>query len=263
MFIYLKKIINRLFNRHNIAETSATQHPIDAFLAKSIEEIMLPRSDIIAVANNASFDEVVKNFLKTGFRWLPVYRETLDNITGLVSIQCILSLRESENSEDRWNRHMNQAMFAPTSMTVREALQNFQHSNHVSIIFIVDEYGGIEGMVTKGQILRALCAIWTYDCTEEEMIISRDPIWIINGRMDLETFEEELGALDFFNEEDENRVNTIGGWLCFYLGRVPLKEEIIAHPSGFTFKIRKATPRKIHEITILQMPEPCKKETEQ
>jgi CBS domain containing-hemolysin-like protein len=230
-------------------------HPIETFLSLNIEEIMLPRSDIIAVSRQNSFQEVIKKFLKTGFHWLPVFRGTLDNIVGIVSIHCILSLKESKATENQWYKHVNNAFFAPSSMTIKEALHQFQRNQKEIVIFVVDEYGGIEGMLTKGHILRELVALFIKDfAEEEEMIISKAPFLIISGRMGLDDFAQEFSASGLFSEDDENRVNTIGGWICAYIERVPLKGEIIMHPSGFTFEILQANPRTIHQIAILQTP---------
>jgi magnesium and cobalt transporter len=231
-------------------------HPIEEFLQTPVEEIMIPRSDIIAISSHSSFEEVITTFLKTGLKWLPVFRETLDTITGTVGIHCVLSLRESNTPEPRWNRHMNAPAFCPPCITVYEALHLIERDHKNTVLFVVDEYGGIEGMLTKGHLVKELFHRYTDDFTEEdqEMIISREPNLIINGRMDLEMFEEEFKTETLFNEDEENRLNTVGGWICSYLGRVPLTGEVISHPSGFTFEIREATPRKIHHIAILHMP---------
>lgn len=230
-------------------------HPMDGLLQTTIDEIMIPRSDIVAVSSHTPFEEVAKKFLRTGFRWLPVFRETLDTIIGMVGIHCLLSLRESGATENRWYRHLNAPTFCPSSMTILDALCCMQQDHKTSILFVVDEYGGIEGMLTRGHITKEIFHLYGGNGAEEEkMIISRDPVWVIHGRMDLETFEEEFKIYTLFDQEVENRVNTIGGWICAYLGRVPLTGEVIAHPSGFTFEIRHSTPRKIHHIAIVQTP---------
>jgi CBS domain containing-hemolysin-like protein len=253
----------KLFLGYKAKKTELLPDPVKAFWAKPIEDIMIPRSDIIAVSTSASFEEVLKKFLKTGLRWMPIYQNTLDTLKGVLSIHSVLSLRESSlrettTGEIHWGRHLNQAFFAPTSMTVLEALRNLQHRHKAALIFVVDEHGGIEGLLSKGHILKALCSSCFEHVIEEEgeMIVEREPVWVIDGRMDLEAFEEELKAKHLFEEEGESRVNTVGGWLCSYVGRVPLKGEIIQHPSGFVFEIRQATPRKIHQIAILEVPTP-------
>lgn len=253
MFLRFKQWLKGYMNPPSPAKILSS--PIDDFLETSVEDIMIPRSDIIAINYQLPFEEVVKKFLRTGLQWLPVFRDTLDTITGIVSIHCIISLKESDNEENRWNRHLNQASFSPNSLTIREALHHFHHHHKNPVIFVVDEYGGIEGMLTKGHILKALSGLCMEEILEEEeMIISRHPLWVINGRMDLETFKEELGYDSLFTDHDEARVNTIGGWLCSYIGRVPLTGEVISHSSGFIFEIRQATPRKIHQIAIRSFP---------
>jgi magnesium and cobalt transporter len=234
--------------------TSSTAQEMYDFFETSIEEIMIPRSDIVALSYQLSFEEIVKAFLKAGFRWLPVYRDTLDHITGVISIHSVLSLREAQASSMRWYRHLNHASFAPAAMTVREAI-NELYVNHSAALFIVDEHGGIQGMVTKGHVLKEFSSLYLSEFTEEEsLIVSKDP-WIIRGRMGLDDFLQEFEVDDLFTPEDEEKVSTIGGWLCSFLGRVPLKGEVIEHPSGFSFEIRQADPRKIYEIGVIQIPE--------
>ena len=246
--IFFKKPIPSQNNGTESGELSAR---IEVFLNEPLSEVMVHRSDIVAVSYQFSFQEVVKAFLKTGFRWLPVYRDTLDHITGAISIHGVFALRESSAEEDKWYRYLNHASFVPSSMTVKEAMSEL-YDTHGVALFIVDEYGGVEGMVTKGHILKEFrSAVLGQAPEEEDMIISKDP-WVIRGRMGLEEFNEEFQPI--FTASDEDRVNTIGGWLCAFLGRVPLKGEIIDHPLGFSFEIKQADPRKIYEITILTQP---------
>jgi CBS domain containing-hemolysin-like protein len=254
VFSGVKKWIGSYLSKKNEgSHGEPALHPIQSFLELTVDEAMIPRSDVMAISAQTPFDEVVKKFLKTGFRWLPVFRESLDDIAGIVSVHCVLSLKESDDRETEWLRHLNKAFFGPTSMTIEDALRHMYHHHKTDIIFVVDEHGGIEGMLTKGHLLREACAWCMEDFSEEEMVISKDP-WVISGRMDLETFAEEIGADNLFNQVDLDRVNTIGGWLCAYVERVPLTGEVISHPSGYTFEIRQATPRNIHQIAILEVP---------
>lgn len=224
---------------------------MESFFALPIEEIMIPRSDIQAVSYRLPFEEITRAFLKTGFRWLPVYRETLDHITGVISVHSVLALRESCVSDAKWYRHLNHASFAPASMTIQAVMREL-YENHGIALFIVDEYGGVQGMVTKGHILKEFSSIHLSLSSEEEgSIVSQDP-WVVRGRMSLENFEEELKVFNLFSQEERDRVSTLGGWLCSVLGRVPLKGEIIHHGSGLSFEIQRADPRKIYEIKILQ-----------
>jgi magnesium and cobalt transporter len=225
------------------------------YLNMPIYEVMIPRSDIEAVSLHDRFDEVVRKFLRSGFLWLPVYRDSLDTIVGLISVHSILSLRERDQASETWFRHLNTPLFCPSALTVREAFERLQNPHKMPMIFVVDEYGGIEGMLTRWMLINGLLQIYGDDLTQEdEMVISRDPIVVINGRMDLESFEDEFDAKGLFTQEDEERINTVGGWLCTHLGRVPLTGEIITHSSGFTFEVRQATPRRIHQIALVHLP---------
>ena len=237
---------------------SASVSLASQFLAFPISDLMVPRSDILAVDIQTPFQDLVKIFLRSNFQALPVYRDTLDHMAGVINVRCLLSLLEAEN-EDKWNRYLSPVTLVPSAITVKEAFQKIGQGHKDSLLFIVDEHGGVEGMVTKNHLLKE----FSLHCLEEEQEDPQDSFAlavgtvapVISGRMDLEAFEEEFDAKNLFTSDDENKVNTIGGWLCAFLGRMPTKGEIIRHPSGFVFEITKTDPRKIHEITILKTPD--------
>lgn len=258
----LCKIWKNIFPFHKKEEPSPEKklgyQQLDDFLSCTLEDLMIPRSDIVAISSQVSFSEVVQTFLKKGFQWIPVYKETLDHVIGTISIHTVLALQKSEVQEKRWYKHVSPLFFAPSSMTAKEAIVQFHKTPRVSSIFVVDEYGGVEGMISSEHFFDALSISCVGDAVKDDdgetMIISEDPLLIISGRMDLDMFQEEFGMENFFSPENIERVNTIGGWLCSILGRVPLNGEVITHESGFVFEIRQADPRRIHQITILQKP---------
>lgn len=220
---------------------------------KSVKDIMIPRADMTALSVKSSFPDLVTMFLKNGFYAMPVYRETVDNIVGVVTIHMILSLRESLKKEGDWQRYMSPPSFAPTSMTLGEALQKLRTRKN-SMVFIVDEYGGIEGVVTRGMILKEISFMQNPKIDDEDtMVISRDPEIIISGKMDISDFEDEFSALRVA-PEDREKINTIGGLICFVLGRVPLKGEIVKHQSGCIFEVREADSRRVHQVAVIKLP---------
>ncbi len=254
-FQSVKKLFNHVRTKPTEGEVQHNQ-ALDDFLDQTLDAVMIQRSDIVAIPTHMPCDEVVRKFLKTGFLWFPVFRDTLDTIVGLVSVHCILSLRESsDTSEHQWCRHLNAPTFCPSAMTVREALRTLQDHHKIPMLFVVDEYGGVQGIVTKDHLLRDLFDSYIDDFSdEEEMILGKDPVWVINGRINLEDFVEEFNASALLIPEDEGRIHTLGGWICAYVGRVPLTGEIITHPGGWTFEIRQANPRQVHQIALLQTP---------
>jgi magnesium and cobalt transporter len=254
-FDLIKKLLP-LRNKKPQEPIPATDNVLEDFLNQTLTNVMVPRSDIVAIPTHMSCEDVVHKFLKTGFLWFPVFRDTLDTIVGLVSVHCLLSLRDSwDTSEHQWCRHLNAPTFCPSSMTVREALKTLRDHYKIPMLFVLDEYGGVQGIVTKDYLLRDFFHSYIHNISdEEEMILGRNPVWIINGRMNLEDFMQEFDAHVLLTHEDDGRIHTLGGWICAYVGRVPLTGEIITHPSGWTFEVRQATPRQVHQIAILQSP---------
>lgn len=225
------------------------------FLSECIDSYMIPRVDIVALSTASSFDHVVRQFLQTGYRWLPVFRDTLDTIVGLLPLHSVLSLQNSPHLQEKWYRHVQMPAFYPNTMTIYDALYRVHHSHKNPVIFVVDEHGGIDGMLTRNHLQKAFVHQYLNlqdhhsQDAEEKMIVSRSPVLVVDGRMDLETFSEEINKENLFS--DALDVNTLGGWICSYMGRVPLTGEILHHPSGMTFEIRNATARKILQVALL------------
>lgn len=225
--------------------------PLEVFLTMPVEEIMTPRGDIEAVSTKASFHELVDRLVQTGFYALPVYQDTLDNVVGVVTTHCVLAIRESQLKAEAWHKHLMHAFFVPPSMKVQEAIQRI-YGQRTPFIFVVDEYGGIEGMVSRGTMIRRLGSLCSPELREdEEMILSRSPVLVVNGRIDLEDLEKELGE-KLFSDEDHERVNTLGGWLCLFMGRVPMNGEVVSHPSGVSFRIVQADFRKVLKVEVVR-----------
>lgn len=250
---YLRGLIIPSSKPSSKDDSLSQDRTLEDFFNRPIHDLMIPRSDIVAIPTHWSADDVVGQFLKTGFLWLPVYRDTLDTIIGLVSVHCMLSLRSSIGSDcHQWYRHLHPPVFGPSSMKAREAM-NILYKN--PMLFVVDEYGGIEGIVTKDHLMKeCLSMAEEFFGEDEDMIAMHEPHVVLNGRMLLEDFMEEFHADHLKLPDDEGRIHTLGGWMCAYVGRVPLTGEIIHHPEGWTFEIRQATPRQVHQIAIRQRP---------
>lgn len=216
-----------------------------------LRSIMVPRSDVISVNHSASLEEVQHLLLSNHFEALPVFQETLDRIVGLIDCHGILKALEEKKKE--WISEVKPALFAASSMPLLEAIIEMQKQD-APFILIVDEYGGIDGLVSRDNILMAfLHHFKPLDDPQEIEVVSyrEDGAPLLDGRLSLHEFKDILGTESFeWKDGIDDEIETVGGLVCHLAGRVPLKGEIISHPSGFAFEIIDAEPRKIKRLSV-------------
>jgi CBS domain containing-hemolysin-like protein len=250
--IRLKRLRNALRPLGKEGPGDTSQAPEESFLLKlRLRDIMVPRSDIVSVDHNASLQAVHQLLLTTQFEALPVFQETLDRIVGLIDCHGILKVL-GEQSEN-WEVEMKPVFFAASSMTILEAVLEMQKRD-TPFILIVDEYGGIDGLVARDTILMALLHhLKPLDEPHETeaTFYREDGMPLVDARLNLEEFRDMLGAsAPPWKEALEEGIETVGGLVCHLAGRVPLKGEVIADPSGLTFEILDAEPRKIKRLSV-------------
>lgn len=230
------------------------EHALKTFLSRPIEEVMVPRGDVVAFPRRAEFREVMEALHKFHLLAIPVYHDALDHVVGVLTVHTALSL-VTAGKEEAWSRHLLPPSFAPASMKTEEAIRKVADLR-IPLIFVVDEYGGVEGIFERKQIFRKFakefCASQASDLQglSSGMVISADPL-ILNGRIDIEEFEKMFFLLPI-SQGDRERVNTLGGWLCSLSGHVPQKGETIKHPEGIEFEVLKANSRCVLEVAILR-----------
>lgn len=220
-------------------------------------DVMIPRADIIAISGRFSLEEIASLFIATKAMALPVFRDTLDHVIGMLIVHDVLGLQQENKEKMAWYRRIRPVSFAPASMPALEALTLLKE-RHEAFLLVVDEYGGIDGLVSLEGLLQEmgdLLNVWE----EEELFgtIQRDDgAHVVDGRLALETFEEEFGYF-LSDAERQGDVETIGGLACALAGRVPLRGEVISHASsGTLFEILEVDPRRVKRVAVhLRKPE--------
>ncbi|MBI3676388.1 MAG: HlyC/CorC family transporter [Proteobacteria bacterium] len=193
---------------------------------------------------------------------LPVYRETLDDPTGLVHIKDVLAHLESGNEgAARWPdmpaaKIKRDILFVPPSMPTLDLLLKMQ-ATHSHLALVIDEYGGTDGLVSIEDLVEEIVGdIDDEHDVDETPHIRRQPngSYDVDARIDLEDFKAQTGV-ELKPEDPEEDVNTLAGLVVSLLGRVPLRGEIVHHPSGFEFEILEADPRRVKKLRIRRTPE--------
>jgi magnesium and cobalt transporter len=221
-----------------------------------VADVMVPRADIVAVEMSATQEELLEILGQKPHTRLPVYKENLDNVVGVINMKDMVAILASGKNfviKDI----MREALFVSPAMRVMDMLlQMRQSKGHIA--FVVDEFGGIDGLVTINDLIGAIVGEiddeFDFDITPE-MIERPDGAIIADARYPIEDFEERYGNI--FSEDDEHdEVDTLGGLVTYIAGRVPARGEIIRHESsGIEFEVIDADPRRVVRLRLRHLPQ--------
>lgn len=220
---------------------------------RTVHDVMVPRVDIIAIEFATSFDQVVDLITAEGHSRLPVYRDSLDNAAGFIHAKDVLGWRR-DPSEFTPAKILRKILFVAPSMQVLELLLEMRVTRaHMALV--VDEYGGVDGLVTIEDLVEEIVGEIEdeHDRGEEpEMVRAEGGAYIADARVSIENMEASLGPV--VSEEEREDTDTVGGLVFTLAGRVPIRGELIPHPSGIEFEILEADPRRIRKMRILGGP---------
>jgi magnesium and cobalt transporter len=219
-----------------------------------VSDVMVPRAQILAVDEDTPMSELVALFRDAKHSRLPVYRETLDDPTGLVHVKDVLTLLEPDGAggyrpvPSSIARLKRPILFAPPSMRALDLLLKMQAS-HTHLALVIDEYGGTDGLVSIEDIIEEIVGDIADEHDEETPPLMREgEDFIADARLELEDFKTETG-IDLATPETDVDVDSLGGLVVWLLGRVPQRGEIVAHPAGYEFEVLEADPRKVKRLS--------------
>lgn len=214
-----------------------------------VREVMVPRTEMIGVDFQASVEEAVNIMMASGHSRIPAFRESLDNIAGMVYAKDILRHWQSEQ-EIRVNQVMRPAYFIPETKNTLELLEEFKR-RRTPIAIVVDEYGGTSGLVTIEDLLEEIVGDIRdeYDQPEEKAIVEIQPgVFLVDARTPIEELEETLGVT--LPKED---FDTVGGLIFHLTGRIPRTGEEIQCPP-LKIRIEGADERRITRVKMERLP---------
>jgi CBS domain containing-hemolysin-like protein len=210
-----------------------------------VREVMTPRIDLKCLDIESSLPEFIDLVIESGYSKIPVYRERIDDIVGNLYAKDVLKFWNNTGGEINIGDIMRQPYFIPETKKVRDLLREFQRDKmHMAIV--VDEYGGVAGVVTIEDLLEEIVGEIhdEYD-TEQEMIQTiSDASWDVDAKIDLDELEE---FLDF--EFPRDNYETLGGFLFAQIGRIPAIGEIVNYGS-LKIRIKDADDRRISRVII-------------
>ena len=235
--------------------TPATPVVLGNLRALRLEDVAIPKVEIIGVPADISKDDLVKIFRDSGLTRLPVYEGTLDSPIGLVHLKD-LALKYGFNgngSDFSIKSVMRPLLFGPPSMPIGVLLQKMQTAR-IHMALVIDEYGGTDGLVTLEDLVEQVIGE-----IEDEHDVDEGQFWSLEkpgcylalSRTPLDEFETLIGrSLTDHEEIDEEDIETLGGLVFMLSGRVPTRGEVVPHPNGVEFEVVDADPRRIKRLRV-------------
>src|SRR3954470_2810686 len=217
---------------------------------RNASDVMVPRVDIVALDVDQPFAEVIKCMVEHGHSRVPVYRESLDDVIGFVHVKDVLG-PVADRRPARLERLLRKVLFVAPSVPILDLLvQMRQARTHIAMV--IDEFGGIDGLVTIEDLIEEIVGEIEdeHDVPETPTLIERpDGSIIADARIPIDSVEEQHG-ISLRPQGEEETVDTLGGLVFTLAGRVPKRGEIIAHPDGIEFEILDADPRRVKRLRL-------------
>jgi CBS domain containing-hemolysin-like protein len=228
------------------------------FSEHRVDDVMVPRSDIVAIDESAGFADCIAAFAEHGHSRLPVYRETLDSIIGMIHIKDVFAvLASGEQPPESLEAFIRQPRFVPQNMSVLALLDEMRRTRtHLAIV--LDEYSGTEGLVTIEDLVEEIVGEIEdeHDEEPEAMFAQLSPLmWEADARAELDDLAE---AIDRKLSEVEEDVDTLGGLAFVIAGQVPDVGQMLTHEaSGWKLEILEADEKRVTRIRLFApSPEP-------
>jgi CBS domain containing-hemolysin-like protein len=217
---------------------------------KTASDVMVPRADIMAMPEDFTLEQAIRLIQRDGHSRYPVYRGQLDDIVGMVHIKDVFAAVGREGPFDMKAILRAPLLVVPSVPVLDLLLQMRQARIHMALV--VDEYGGIDGLVTIEDLVETI----TGDIADEhdepgppQMVERPDGLLDVDARTPITAFEERFGAV-LTGEERAADIDTVGGLVFTLAGRVPARGELVSHPSGLEFRVLDADPRRIRRLRV-------------
>lgn len=214
-------------------------------------EVMLPRIDMVALDISVSLDDALSTIIAKGHSRIPIYRDSIDNIEGVLYAKDLLEVWRSGEKPESLEKILREPHFVPETKQASELLIELQQGK-IHMVFVVDEYGGTAGLVTLEDLVEEIIGEIQdeYDLDEEVVSQQIDEVtYIFSARVDLDDLNHQLDVNIPTDESD-----TLGGYIFSKLGRVPFVNDEF-DDYGLKFKVLSVTGRRIRKVKIQKLPE--------
>lgn len=251
----LEEYIEELSSEDHEGDSSVDQEKI--IIANILElrnmtvaDVMIPRVDIAAVDISSSPDTLIKILAEKQHSRVPVYRETLDDILGVIHMKDVIAKLARDEGLVLKDMLREVPVVSP-ALPVLDLLMLMRETRQ-HMVFVVDEYGGIDGLATIGDVLTSIVGEIQdeYETSETPSMRDNDDGSVTaDARISIRDFEEKFG--DVLTEDERDEVETLGGYLSYLVDRVPARGEIIHHKAAnLIFEVIDADPRRVIRLRV-------------
>jgi CBS domain containing-hemolysin-like protein len=241
-----------------------------AFQDLGVGDVMQPRADIVAIARDTPFSELVARFVEAEHSRMPVFRETLDEPVGVVHVKDVFKLLARKTRKPKPDDHVlsgrhnlvRPVLYVPAAMRASELL-GLMRARRTHMALVIDEFGGTDGLVTLEDLLETL--VGEIDDEHDEAAedglppVAQDAEgWVADGRTPLEDLEAAIGeGIDLAPADLDEGIDTVAGLVNALAGRVPQRRETIDHPGGFAIEVLSADPRRVKRVRVRRLAPPA------
>lgn len=242
-------------NGHAEPPPKAQSHGLVNLRRMRVEDVSIPKAEIIAVPITITKDDLAQVFRDSGLTRLPVYDGTLDTPVGMAHLKDFALGHGMGQTGQRFNlkRMLRPLLYVPPSMPIGVLLTKMQtERRHMALV--IDEYGGVDGLVTIEDLIEQVIGeIEDEHDTDEARNWTREKsgCYLVLAKTPLEEFEHELGIeLTDHEDIDPEEIDTLGGLVFMLAGHVPARGEVVPHPAGLDFEVVDADPRRIKRLRV-------------
>jgi len=238
---------------HAMTAHQAVGHGLANLRKLRVDDVSVPKVDIISVPTDIGRDDLVAVFRQHGFSRVPVYKGTLDHPQGLILLKD-LALQHGFGATGRFNlrKLLRPLIYVPPSMPVGVLLQKMQRER-VHMALVIDEYGGVYGLVTIEDLIETIIGEIEDEHDEEEGVLWKEEkpgVFLAQAMAPLDDFEAAIGIRLRNGEDDDADIDTLGGIVFLRTGRIPSRGEVVPHESGVEFEVVDADPRRIKRLRV-------------
>ncbi|WP_187830206.1 hemolysin family protein [Siccirubricoccus phaeus] len=217
---------------------------------KTALDVMVPRADVMAMPEDFTLEQAIRLIQRDGHSRYPVFRGQLDEIVGMVHIKDVFASVGRDGAFDM-KAILRKPLFVVPSVPVLDLLLQMRTAR-IHMALVVDEYGGIDGLVTIEDLVETIVGDISDEHDEDvppQMVEKPDGTIELDARTPVELFESRMGPV-LTEEERAADIDTMGGLVFTLAGRVPAKGELVSHSSGLEFRVLEADPRRIRKLRV-------------